>query len=143
MRILLAILTMFATTFATAPTATAGPLELLLPKFKTFPECHDQSVLKRIVEQFNWAEENTWHRHLFMEGVFDAHLSTSHPEGRRQIPRRYCRAQAALSDGSHRRIFYMIEGGQGFAGTGSNVAWCISSLDPWREYGSGCRVLRH
>ena len=123
--------------------ALAGPFELGLPKFQSFPHCGKESVLKRIVEQFNWAEKKTWNRGITMHGVFDAHEHSTFPEGRRQIPRRYCHAQAALSDGSHRRIVYMIEGGQGFAGMGNNVAWCISSLDPWREYGDGCRVLRY
>ena len=139
MRILVAL----ALIAASLIPARAGVLDLVLPKLKTFPQCHETKVLKEIVERFNWAEEHTWHRGLYMDGVFDAHESTTHPAGRRQIPRRYCRAQAALSDGSHRRVFYMIEGGQGFAGTHHNVAWCISSLDPWREYGSGCRVLRY
>lgn len=139
MRFVIAI----ALTLASPAAALSGPLELLLPKLKTFPHCAEERVLDRIVAQFNWAEKHTWHRDLFMDGVVDAHQHSTFPEGRRQIPRRYCHGQAALSDGSHRRIVYMIEGGQGFAGVDHNVAWCISSLDPWREYGDGCRVLRY
>ena len=123
--------------------ALAGPLELVLPHLKTFPECEEEKVLASIVEEFNWAERKTWQRGFTMDGIVQPYETSTFPEGRRQIPRRYCRALGVLSDGRECKVYYMVEGGQGFAGTSFNVAWCIVTADPWREYGSGCRVLRY
>lgn len=40
-----------------------------------------------------------------------------------------------------RRVLYLIEAGQGFAGTHHKVFFCIDGLDPWRVYDGHCRVL--
>ncbi|MCC5778015.1 hypothetical protein H7H48_03060 [Nitratireductor sp. B36] len=58
------------------------------------------------------------------------------------IERRYCRATARLSDGRDRTIWYLIEYGQGFAGLGNNVEFCVSGFDRWNVYDGHCRVLR-
>ncbi|WP_299937327.1 hypothetical protein [uncultured Nitratireductor sp.] len=58
------------------------------------------------------------------------------------IERRYCRATARLSDGRDRAIWYLVEYGQGFAGLGNNVEFCVSGFDRWNVYDGGCRVLR-
>ena len=58
------------------------------------------------------------------------------------IERRYCQATARLSDGQDRPIWYLIEYGQGFAGIGDNVEFCVLGFDRWNVYNSACRVLR-
>ncbi|MCR4267774.1 hypothetical protein [Nitratireductor sp. ZSWI3] len=58
------------------------------------------------------------------------------------IERRYCQATARLSDGRDRTIWYLIEYGQGFAGIGNNVEFCVSGFDRWNVYDGHCRVLR-
>ena len=40
-----------------------------------------------------------------------------------------------------RKVLYLIEAGQGFAGTHHKVFFCIDGLDPWRVYDGHCRVL--
>lgn len=40
-----------------------------------------------------------------------------------------------------REVLYLIEAGQGFAGTHHKVFFCIDGLDPWRVYDGHCRVL--
>jgi len=60
----------------------------------------------------------------------------------RPIARRYCGATVALSDGRERSIWYLIEGGQGFASIGDNVEFCVSGFDRWMVYNGHCRVLR-
>lgn len=60
----------------------------------------------------------------------------------RPIARRYCGATVQLSDGRERPVWYMIEYGQGFAGIGANVEFCVSGFDRWHVYNGGCRVLR-
>jgi capsid protein len=59
------------------------------------------------------------------------------------IPRRYCGATAQLSDGRAREVWYLIEGGMGFATLhGDNVEFCVSGFDRWHVYNGRCRVLR-
>jgi capsid protein len=61
----------------------------------------------------------------------------------RPIARLYCRADAMLSDGHVRRIWYLIEEGVGFASIGDNVEFCVEGFDRWYVYNSPwCRVLR-
>lgn len=58
------------------------------------------------------------------------------------IGRTYCGATVALSDGNNRDIWYLIEEGQGFAGVGDNVEFCVAGFDRWYVYDGACRVLR-
>lgn len=58
------------------------------------------------------------------------------------IERRYCAATALLSSGDNRPVWYLIEYGQGFAGIGDNVEFCVSGFDRWNVYDGACRVLR-
>ncbi len=58
------------------------------------------------------------------------------------IGRRYCGAKVLLSDGQDRDIWYLIEEGQGFAGIGNNVEFCVSGFDRWYVYNGRCRILR-
>lgn len=58
------------------------------------------------------------------------------------IARLYCGATVALSDGYSRDIWYLVEGGMGFAGLGDNVEFCVAGFDRWYVYNGRCRVLR-
>lgn len=59
------------------------------------------------------------------------------------IERTYCQAVAMMSDGHNRHVWYLIEGGQGFASIGDNVEFCVAGFDRWYVYNSPwCRVLR-
>lgn len=60
----------------------------------------------------------------------------------RPIGRTYCGAQVILSDGNARDIWYLIEEGQGYAGIGDNVEFCVSGFDRWFVYNGRCRVLQ-
>jgi len=60
----------------------------------------------------------------------------------RPIPRRYCGATAWLTDGSHRDLWYLIEGGAGFASIGSKASFCVEGFDRWNVYNADCRLLR-
>ena len=122
--------------------AQAGLLEPHL-NLKTFPQCHDEKVVKRIIRRFNWAEKHTWQRGFGLDQVTNIRESSLNEYGISPIPRRYCRGHAHLSNGRHPTVFFLIEGGQGFAGNGFRVEYCVNGLDPWREFDGSCRVLRH
>lgn len=132
----------FVFSLAPAGAAQAGLSERGTP-FQTFPECDDAKVLKKIVKRFNWAERNTWRRGFSLETVEDPRERSVREYEESLIPRRYCRGHAILTNGQHPTVFYLIEGGQGFTGTGFNVEFCVNGIDPWREYDGHCRVLRY
>lgn len=120
----------------------AGLLDPLL-QHKSFPECDDAKVLGRIVERFNWAEDATWQRGFYvdhLERTRERMVQSTHVS---PIPRRYCRAHARLTDGTHPTMFYLIEGGQGFAGNQFNVEFCLQGYDRWNEYDGSCRALNY
>ena len=60
----------------------------------------------------------------------------------RPIARLYCGADVSLSDGMQRKIWYLVEEGMGFAGTGYNVEFCVDGFDRWNVYSGACRILR-
>jgi hypothetical protein len=47
-----------------------------------------------------------------------------------------------MNDGRKRQIWWLIEGGQGFAGLGDNLEFCIAGLDPLKVHGAWCRSVR-
>jgi len=58
------------------------------------------------------------------------------------VEREYCHAKVALTDGQQRDLWYVVQWGLGFAGSGYKIDFCISGLDPWHVYGADCRSLR-
>lgn len=127
---------------AFATPSYAGVLGLVL-QHKTFPECHDVKVLGSMIERFNWAEEKTWKRGIYLTDIERVRTRLEEGTSRYQIPRRYCRAHARLSNGRHPTMWYLIEGGQGFAGNGFHVRFCVNGFDRWNENDGSCRLLRY
>ncbi len=106
-------------------------------------QCESPAVLRAISHRFSIADRNVLKRGLAIEDYFDIHQNRYVPAGETtMIDRRYCHGKVAMNDGQARTIWYMIEAGQGFAGVGGNVEYCISGLDPWRIYGAYCRSVR-
>ena len=126
-----------------ASTPTSAALLDLVIQHKTFPECHDEKVLKKIIKRFNYAENRTWHRGFTLDDIERTRESLGQSTYESPIPRRYCRGHALLSNGRHPTVFYLIEGGQGFAGNSFNVEFCISGLDEWNDHDGSCRALRY
>lgn len=122
--------------------ASAALLDLVI-QHKTFPECHDDKVLKTIIKRFNYAERKTWNRGFTLDEIERTRESLGQSTYESPIPRRYCRGHALLSNGRHPTVFYLIEGGQGFAGNSFNVEFCISGLDEWNDYDGSCRAIRY
>ena len=106
----------------------------------SLPVCSDSEVLYKISAVAAWAERNTWHRGWYIRGIADAGETALNPTPS-HIHRRYCRATAWLSDGRHTALIYVIEAGQGFAGVGWNVEYCLPAYDPWRVYDAWCHAI--
>lgn len=106
-------------------------------------QCDSPAVLRAISHRFSIADRNVLKRGLAIEDYFNIHQNRYVPAGQSSmIDRRFCHGKVAMNDGQSREIWYMIEAGQGFAGVGGNVEYCISGLDPWRINGAYCRSVR-
>lgn len=107
--------------------------------------CDDGAVLKRIISRFR-------HQVTHVPNLPDVHIVEFRRIHERRnkaatenwpIPRRYCGAKASMSDGRERDIWYLIEGGMGFATIGGdNVEFCVQGFDRWFVYNGRCRVVR-
>ena len=127
----------------TAPVALAHE-----PYFKPAesPLCDEPAMLKKIVKRFAHQARHVHHRDnlgiVDFTGIHQHRYLAQDVHRARPIPRRYCHATAILSDGRGHKIWYLIEGGAGFASIGANVEFCVSGFDRWNVYNSHCRVLR-
>ena len=143
-----AVRTISAAAIATASfivplTPSSAALLDLVIQHKTFPECHDDKVLRTIIKRFNGAENQNWQRGFTLSEIERTRETLGQSTYDSPIPRRYCRGHALLSNGKHPTVFYLIEGGQGLAGNSFNVEFCISGLDEWNDYDGSCRAIRY
>jgi capsid protein len=106
--------------------------------------CTESWVLRRITNRFAYQVRHVPNLpQVAITGFHDIYLNRYLPaQDRRPIGRTYCGAKVALSDGYSRDIWYLIEEGQGYAGIGDNVEFCVSGFDRWYVYNGACRVLR-
>ncbi|MEO0542835.1 MAG: hypothetical protein AAFY99_03350 [Pseudomonadota bacterium] len=137
----------YVRTVGSAACETPQLIEIIKSKFKT--------QAKRVHHRPEWRidEISGVHQHRYIPQ--DVH-------GTRAIAQRYCHATATFNTGEHRKIWYLVEGGVGFAGFGlswlgskrgvqkalgdggmiHNVEFCIDGLDRWNVYNGHCRLLR-
>lgn len=106
--------------------------------------CAHQSVQGAIQRGFRYQVTHVPHLpDVDIVDLYGARLTRHEPATLNSpIERRYCHATARLSDGGNRSIWFLIEYGQGFAGIGDNVEFCVAGFDRWNVYNSNCRILR-
>ncbi|MGU3574867.1 phage portal protein [Brucellaceae bacterium C25G] len=106
--------------------------------------CTQQSVLKRVVSGFAYEVKHVPDMpQIAITSMGDIRLNRYEPKiNVAQITRTYCDATAVLSDGQKRKVWYLIENKQGFAGLGSNVEFCVDGYDKWYVFNASCSVLK-
>lgn len=106
--------------------------------------CSERWVLGKIRHRFAYQVRHV--PNLPLVAITDFHNIHLHrylpAQEDRPIGRTYCGADVILSDGGSRPIWYLVEEGQGYAGIGDNVEFCVSGFDRWYVYNGRCRVLR-
>ncbi|THF58463.1 hypothetical protein [Ollibium composti] len=134
---------------AVAPLSIAPPIHAAdLPAYVDEGDtgvCSEPWVLNRITSRFRYQVQHV--PHLPDVEIVDFRRIHQHRYlpalgEKRPIARRYCGAKVALSDGRERAVWYLVEEGQGYAGMGDNVEFCMSGFDRWMVYNGHCRVLR-
>jgi hypothetical protein len=120
----------------------ANPLELNFwlsgPRYDgRVAEC--EKALGTITNQF-WEKESTfWNSNLRITAYSQVHETAFRPWQSDNIPRRYCSAEAMISDGKIRTVHYSISEDGGFAGFGQGVEWCVTGLDRNWAYNPACK----
>lgn len=106
--------------------------------------CADPGVLGFITRRFEYKAANYIRQNLSIYEIRRTQLTQFEPFNGyiSSVQRQYCVADATLTDGSQRPLFYLIERPWGFAGVGRSIEFCIPGLDPWYVYGDDCASLR-
>lgn len=110
--------------------------------YGVFPTCDTPTVQKRILDRFNKAEEKQWRRGFTMAQLSRLHEHRTENWKDSEILRRYCMATAHFSNGSHRSVYYLVEENGSIAGLSWDLTYCVSGLDPWRNFDGSCRTVR-
>lgn len=138
-----------ATALFAAPFTSAHAADLVAPgpyAAATDSDCADPRRLASIERDFG-VQAREVHKQPDLEIVTITDIRENRylpiEEDIRSVERLYCKANAGMSDGNTRTLWYLIEYGEGFAGAfGDNVEFCLSGLDRWNVYDGHCRVLR-
>lgn len=156
------VLALAMSTMATAHPAAAADLtyEEVEELRDTLPHCDDPDVLGQVEDQFEYGAPRMLESRLeilefsgmFEKAYFPQEFEEPLPPPQ-PIARRYCQANALISDHKQRTVYYVIEYPMGFAAAGGYLgmfspvkAWraegCVLGLDQWRVYGANCQSLR-
>jgi hypothetical protein len=104
------------------------------------PPC--EAMLGKVASHFAQKESKYWNSDLQITGFAKVRELAFQPWQSGNIPRRFCTAQAAISDGKVRTVnFSIIEDG-GLISVGPGVEFCVIGLDRNWAYSPGCRMAR-
>ena len=104
--------------------------------------CDDAVDLAYIERRFGEKETVYWHSPLQILGFDHFREIGYRSNGAALIPRRFCVAEAHLSDKTTHKIVYQIEEHMAFAGYGNNEEWCVVGLDRNLAYAPACAILQ-
>mgnify|MGYP003641203143 CR=1 FL=1 len=108
-----------------------------------FQSCDSPEVLNYIQKRFVWTDRHLLKRGLAIDSITRTHRNrVKYGNEYWSIPRLYCHGTAHMNDGHKRTIWWLIEGGMGFAGLRDNLEFCIDGLDPFKVHGAWCRSVR-
>src|SRR3974390_2673956 len=115
---------------ATGPSRSAGFFEMNFylsgPRYSAkVPLCTESGPLGRIRGDFHTKERRYWVSELRILDFENVHEIAVRPWAADSIPRRFCAAEAVVSDGTKRPIYYSIIEDAGFTGIGWGVEWCV------------------
>ena len=115
------------------PSGSVGPADSL---------CSRPGVLSAVISRFNWAERNTFKRGFELSALANPRANPDPVLNVGVIPKRYCIADAMMTNGMRSTAYYVVLRGQGLAGLGNGLDFCILGLDPWRVHDGECRTVR-
>jgi hypothetical protein len=130
---------------AAGPAQSASLLEknfwLSGPRYEgVVPPC--QAGLDTIVSNFAEKEGRFWNSALQIVGFERVRETAFMPWAEGTIPRRFCSAQALVSDGHKHAVYYSIGEDTGIIGASWGVEWCVVGLDRNWAYNPSCKMAR-
>lgn len=137
---------LFAFALMSATTATATDLSSGARKhggLALWPDqqCNDRGITRKIAKRFNWAQRTTFDRDLQIAELSNPREYAFRPAEPQFHDRRFCQADALMSDGRHYPVYYMISYDR-HPPLGGGLEFCVSGLDYFRAYAPGCSQLR-
>jgi len=113
------------------------------PRYSSdLPLCNETGPLGHIQSHFHIKEDRFWHSDLRIVDFQNVREIALRPWAAGAIPRRFCRAEALVSDGIKRPIFYSIIEDGWFTGISYGVEWCVVGLDRNWAYNPRCKEAR-
>jgi hypothetical protein len=108
------------------------------------PLCNESGPLQRIQSTFHTKEARFWQSDLRIVDIVNVREVAMRPwvGASGAIPRRFCRAEALVSDGIKRPVFYSIIEDAGLIGMTYGVEWCVVGLDRNWAYNPRCKEAR-
>lgn len=106
------------------------------------PSCDYPPALAKITSRFATKESRFWNSALEIVRIDRIRETAFRPWDRDLIPRRFCTARAALSNGQVRPVYYSIGEDTGMIGATWGVTWCVAGYDRNWAYAPNCRMAR-
>lgn len=130
---------------AATPVSAASWLEksfyLIGPRYDgVVPPC--EAALDTIASRFAQKEGRFWNSDLQIVGFDRIREIAFRPWAAQTIPRRFCTAVAAVSDGRNHTVNYSIGEDTGIIGVSWGVEWCVVGLDRNWAYNPACKMAR-
>jgi len=131
----------------TGPGRSAGFFEMNFylsgPRYSSdVPLCNESGPLGRIQSTFHTKESRFWQSDLRIVDFVNVREIAMRPWAAGAVPRRFCRAEAVVSDGVKRPVYYSIIEDGGLIGMTYGVEWCVVGLDRNWAYNPRCKEAR-
>lgn len=127
-----------------APSRGASPLEMNFylsgPNYSSdVPLCSEHGPLDRIQYGFHLKEDRFWHSDLRIVDFTNVREIAWRPWVSGTIPRRFCRADAIVTDGRRHAVYYSIIEDGGLMSMSYGVEWCVVGFDRNWAYNPRCK----
>jgi hypothetical protein len=111
------------------------------PRYEAvLPQC--EAGLNMITSRFAEKESRFWNSALTIVGFERVREIAFRPWAEQTIPRRFCSAQALVSDGLWHQVNYSIAEDLGEIGATWGVQWCVVGFDRNWAYNPACKMAR-
>lgn len=104
------------------------------------PAC--EAGLGEVSARFAEKESRFWNSNLQILGYQRVRETAYRPWAADTIPRRFCSAEAMVSDGRRHVVYYSIGEDTGFLGASWGVDFCVVGLDRNGAYSPRCKMAR-
>jgi hypothetical protein len=136
---------LFGALASVAPVSAASWLEMNFglsgPRYDSaLPSC--EAALGTVASRFAAKEARFWSSNLQILDFAQVRETAMRPWTEQSIPRRYCSAEARVSDGLWHTVHYSIGEDTGLIGASWGVDWCVAGLDRNWASNPGCRMAR-